>query len=92
MGSSKGDTYKGGGVNMEEKSVIPIGVKPEWLWIELRLDDLNDAIVRFLDVGIVIPTNWVRERELHIKDLAKRYPKQWRKFQEHGFHPVNIQI
>ena len=55
-----------------EKSVKPpLGIMPEWLWVEHRRDELKYAIVRYLDAGEVIPAEWVEEHKRHCEWLNK---------------------
>jgi hypothetical protein len=39
----------------------PLGIMPEWLWKEKRLQDIRDAIERYLEVNQPIPVNWIAE-------------------------------
>lgn len=42
----------------------PIGVIPEWLWKEKRLEELRAAIKRYAEANIPIGLNWITEEYL----------------------------
>jgi NAD-dependent SIR2 family protein deacetylase len=56
----------------EQYNLLPIGVIPEFIWVEQRVQDLNDAILRYLNVNKTIPCEWYEERNKHIKWLQDR--------------------
>jgi len=39
----------------------PVGLKLRYLWIEERLNDINDAMVRYAAANQIIPTEWLEE-------------------------------
>ena len=43
----------------------PVGVMPEWLWLEERFDALKCAILRYEDAGIDVKQEWLEERARH---------------------------
>ena len=46
----------------------PIGVKPKWLWLELRVKDINGAIDRYKKAGQAIPQEWSDElNDIHLQ-------------------------
>jgi hypothetical protein len=55
---------------MSEKP--PLGVKPRIIWTEVRIKEIADAIIRYIEAGKVrkIPVEWVNELAEHI-DEAK---------------------
>ena len=40
-----------------------IGLYPRKLFLEDRLNDINAAILRYIDANYLIPNEWVNERE-----------------------------
>ena len=36
---------------LKQSEKPPLGIMPEWLWVEHRRDELKYAIVRYLDAG-----------------------------------------
>lgn len=49
----------------EEQSPVekpPLGIMPEWLWIEQRIKDIDDAIKRYIDAGKFVSIKWITER------------------------------
>lgn len=42
-----------------EKS--PIGIQPEWSWLECRMRGLVDAMIRYSECGKPIPHKWIDE-------------------------------
>jgi hypothetical protein len=44
----------------------PLGVMPEKIWKSKRMQDLYDAILRYMQAGYPIPEEWVKEyNKLH---------------------------
>jgi hypothetical protein len=39
----------------------PLGLMPRWRWLELRREELKQAILRYMDAGRVIPAEWLNE-------------------------------
>lgn len=39
----------------------PIGLIPKWLWKEQRAKDISAAILRYLEAGIPITSEWMEE-------------------------------
>lgn len=39
----------------------PLGIIPEWLWKEKRLEELRTAIKRYAEANQAIPINWIVE-------------------------------
>lgn len=54
----------------------PIGIMPEYIWIEHRIQDISNAIIRFAEADLDIPKEWYEERNKHINWL------KWRKYNE----------
>lgn len=50
----------------------PIGLMPENLWKAQRLGDIHDAMNRYKDAGIKIPTEWYEEFYRLYDDIMKR--------------------
>lgn len=51
------------------------GIKPEWLWKEERLKELNEVILTRTDSGGIVPIEWVEERNLLIHYFNNRKMK-----------------
>ncbi len=56
----------------------PLGVKPTWLWLRYyvskdiltnRLNEINLATVKYINVNKEIPTEWTTERNIITKAL-----------------------
>lgn len=52
---------------IEDKADIltktPLGLMPMQIWREQRLDDINNAINRYIKADMIIPSEWICERE-----------------------------
>lgn len=44
------------------KNTRPIGIEPEKVWLEDRLESLNNAICRYAESNFAIPEEWIKER------------------------------
>ena len=51
---------------------FPIGVMPEYIWIEMRVRDLKDAIHRYLNADKIVPGEWYDEIKKHIIWMQER--------------------
>lgn len=49
-------------MNDDNQHRPPIGLLPEWRHKELRLQEINEAIGRYLEVNKPIPVNWIAEQ------------------------------
>jgi hypothetical protein len=47
----------------------PVGAEPEHIWMQRRVADLQAAIERYAVAKMVIPVEWVRERNELISTL-----------------------
>jgi hypothetical protein len=47
----------------------PLGIMPRYLWIEKRIQDLAEAIGRYIESPFPIPTEWVDERNQLLMEL-----------------------
>lgn len=56
---------------MDNHSLVPIGVTPEWIWRELRVQDLRDAINRYWDAGLQPDDRWITELNKHLNWLKE---------------------
>jgi len=60
--------------DFEQQSVVegkpPIGIKPRFIWLEQRLEDINNAILRYQSALKEIPEEWVDERLKILDDLG----------------------
>jgi hypothetical protein len=51
----------------------PIGIEPKNIWLSTRYNALNEAIQRYKDAELVIPIEWVEERNELVKRITKIY-------------------
>lgn len=59
--------------NTDNKGIKPpLGIKPEWLWKEERLYELNSAVIRYVSENMPIPPEWIEE----IKSLREWIDKR----------------
>lgn len=49
----------------------PIGIMPRKLWLEQRLDDMESAIIRYIDHGMIINPKWIFEYNQLINEIEK---------------------
>ena len=47
-------------------SAQPLGLMPRMLWTESRVDEILNAIKRYVDSGKSIPIEWREELEEHL--------------------------
>lgn len=73
-------------LNMNNESVTrpPLGIEPEYIWVEGRLARLESAIERYLYQGKQVPEQWYEEQVKHVKWLdsyrqkkEQLKPKEW---------------
>lgn len=50
----------------------PIGIIPEIIWKEQRIQDIDAAINRYQEAGLAINTKWIYERNKLIYDIKFR--------------------
>lgn len=50
----------------------PLGIIPELLWKEKRLEDLEDAIARYIDAKVFVPLSWCTEAYLLKEEIKNR--------------------
>ena len=43
--------------------IPPIGLYPKKLFLEDRLNDINSAILRYIEADYLIPSEWISERD-----------------------------
>jgi hypothetical protein len=55
------------------KELHPIGIMPEFIWVEHRVQELSQAILRYLNANLEVPNEWYEERNKHIKWLKERH-------------------
>lgn len=41
----------------------PLGLMPEWVWKEQRLEEITAAIMRYLIEGVFVPREWYNEQQ-----------------------------
>lgn len=49
--------------------IPPIGLYPKKLFLEDRLNDINSAILRYIEADYLIPSEWISERDYIITVL-----------------------
>lgn len=49
----------------------PVGIMPRFIWIEKRLDEIQQAIERRFNTTYEIPLEWVQERNELVKELER---------------------
>jgi hypothetical protein len=49
----------------------PIGVVPEPIWKQMRIQDLGEAIKRRIDASLPVPTEWVEEYNRLDKEIQE---------------------
>jgi len=59
----------------EQLQPPPIGLRPEWIYIENRVVEISVAITEYLGHGKEIPIEWIREYNKLVKFLKNRYTK-----------------
>lgn len=50
----------------------PLGIKPKWLYDEQRLNSLYEAIIRYIDAGMLPSIEWIQEMHELQKDVNSR--------------------
>ena len=68
-----------GGYDMfipKQKKAPPLGIMPKHIWVENRLCELIDAIKRYNDEDMPIPTEWFEECLEHQLFLQSRKHKK----------------
>lgn len=50
----------------------PLGLLPKYLWDEVRLQEIDKAIIRYIDKANEIPVGWIEERNELIWKLYKK--------------------
>lgn len=59
--------------HQEQPKKPPLGVEPRWLYEEQRLQDLGDAIYRYLSDKMPIQTEWIEEYNEIIKRMEGKH-------------------
>jgi hypothetical protein len=54
----------------------PVGIMPKSIWIAHRIEELKEAIKRFLDENYPVPHEWYEEVEDHIRGLQHGSQKE----------------
>lgn len=53
------------------RSIPPVGLIPQWVWIEQRINEIFLAVNRYVEVGKEIPLEWIKEYNKLIKEYNK---------------------
>ncbi|MEK5395991.1 hypothetical protein [Paenibacillus sp. FSL K6-2859] len=62
----RGRLLRKGGVVLTAKQ--PLGLKPRYIAEAPRMYEIKDAVVRYMDAGLPVPTEWLAE----YNELAER--------------------
>lgn len=51
----------------------PLGLMPENIWIQMRIEEIKQAIERYINANIEVPIHWISEynKLLAFKNLSK---------------------
>lgn len=49
----------------------PIGIMPKSIWIAKRIQEINEAINRYVDAGSTVPAAWTEELNILLKVYAE---------------------
>lgn len=60
------------------KSKIPLGLRPQWVWIEHRVVEIHEAVKRYAEHGLDVPRSWFSELDWLENQQAKSID-EWRK-------------
>ena len=52
----------------------PLGLKPQWLWVENRVDAIEDVVGRYWTAGARPPLDWAAEWAGHVRWLVAHAP------------------
>lgn len=52
-------------------AAVPLGIMPRSIWMEKRLQSLNEAICRYLVADEPVPVEWLSERNQLTRELKK---------------------
>ena len=61
MCGGQGTDYENPNCNGWKYKAPPIGIKPKFIWIEERKTALLEAMNRYIQADMKIPTEWVKE-------------------------------
>lgn len=60
-------------------SAPPLGLRPKWIHDHVsafkRANDIIDAMQRYADVGVPVPSEWVVELRMRTNELARDITK-----------------
>jgi len=59
---------------MSEHERPPIGLRPRFIWLEQRLQEIKDACDRYINAQKPIPREWLDESKVIRAELRKRKP------------------
>jgi hypothetical protein len=51
--------------------LAPIGIVPKKIWVLKRIEDLQAAILRYLEADWPVPVEWYHELDDHIRGLQR---------------------
>lgn len=49
----------------------PIGIEPKNIWESIRFNSLRQAMIRYLDVGLDLPDEWINEYNQFIERIER---------------------
>lgn len=59
---------------MSELKRPPLGIMPRFIWLEHRLQDLHEAMKRYVEADKRIPSEWMAEVRFINEELRDRKP------------------
>ena len=53
----------------------PLGLKPHYVWLTERIDEIVDAINRYLEARVKVPDEWINEFNELLVEINKKEMK-----------------
>lgn len=47
--------------NTENQKLVPVGITPKHIWVQLRIQEIREAIERYHEEKLPIPVEWSAE-------------------------------
>lgn len=54
----------------------PVGLRPENVWLSLRLQEIKEAITRYIEADMAVPAKWLREHDHLESTIVRAVPLQ----------------
>lgn len=70
------DVYEIGDLGLQEHmpQLYPLGVTPEGIWKDLRIQDLKRAITAYTEAGLPVDPVWIEEYNRRVQEYNDRRP------------------